>query len=159
VLVNAYGKIINDIPHKLLIVGKPRPGENKVLRAIEELQDKDRVLRIEYLSWKQLILLYQYADVFVLPSVYEGFGLPVLEALMAGVPVITTRKGSLPEVGGDVALYMETPEDLADKLKEVTGWSKEKRAENKIRAQEWARHFNWRKTAEGTVASFKKVVT
>ncbi|MDQ6906673.1 MAG: glycosyltransferase family 4 protein, partial [Chloroflexota bacterium] len=100
--------------------------------------------------------LYQGAEVFVLPSRYEGFGLPVLEAMASGVAVVTTTATALPEVAGEAALLVE-PDDvagLADALRRVLDDSV-LRAGMVARGRERAAQFTWHRTAEATLAAFR----
>jgi len=110
-LVRAFGRVMDRIPHSLVLVGHARLGEASVAAAVSEVLDPDRVLRLSGLSREELIRLYQRAEVFVFPSKYEGFGLPVLEALTAGTPVLTTCCGSLPEVGGEMVATFDPAAD------------------------------------------------
>jgi glycosyltransferase involved in cell wall biosynthesis len=87
--------------------------ENKILA--------DNVVFTGYIDGDQLPAIYKMADVFVFPSFYEGFGIPPIEAMAAGTPVIVSREASLPEVCGDAALYCDAsaPEDIADKIEMI----------------------------------------
>ena len=107
VLIEAFSQLENEIPHDLVLVGQPRLGEPGVQQALKQIKDPSRVQRLFHVSREALIALYQDADLFIFPSLYEGFGLPVLEAMMSGVPVLTTRMGSIPEVGGDDVQYFD----------------------------------------------------
>lgn len=101
---------------------------------------------------------YRSMDVVVVPSLYEGFGLPVLEALAWGIPVISSNATSLPEVGGDEALYFDptSAEELAAKLAEVAqsgmpdGWSEKARAR--------AAKFSWRASLEGVYSVYQELL-
>ena len=153
-LVDAFGKLEGRIGHRLVLVGLPRRGEPKVARAIEKLADPSRVVRMAKLSVDALAALYRYAELFVFPSLYEGFGLPVLEAMMAGTPVITTKKGSIPEVGGDVAVYADPPDaqTIAEQILNVLGWNRQQRCQWVKQAALHASTFTWESTAKRTMA-------
>lgn len=106
VLVRAFTRLSAEIPHHLVLVGKARRGEAAVAEAIAAAPP-GRILRRTDCSHRELIALYQHADWFVFPSLYEGFGLPVLEAMCAGTPVLTTREAAIPEIAGDAVLYAD----------------------------------------------------
>ncbi|MBW2709632.1 MAG: glycosyltransferase family 4 protein [Deltaproteobacteria bacterium] len=118
--------------------------------------EKIRVLG--YVGDDDLARLYSGAVALIFPSRYEGFGLPVLEAMACGCPVVTTREASMPEVAGDAALYMKNPDDvegLAAMLKELSAHPESRRQwAGKGLAQ--ARRFSWRNTAESTFRAFEQ---
>ena len=113
-----------------------------------------------YVDDDDLPRLYSGALALIFPSRYEGFGLPLLEAMACGCPVVTTREASMPEVAGDAALYMKDPgdgESLAGILKELV--------ENPSQRREWvekglaqAGRFSWRKTADATFKAFEQAL-
>jgi glycosyltransferase involved in cell wall biosynthesis len=156
VLIEAYGEIADNIPHNLVLVGKPRRGEGRVQDALSRLQPKNRFFRFSQgVSFDQLRWLYQSTDLFVLPSLYEGFGLPVIEALMAGAPVICSKEASLPEVGGKYPCYLDsiTVETLARVMQEVLQKS-DRVSGNALSGSAWAEKFDWRTSARRALAVF-----
>ncbi|WP_251344295.1 glycosyltransferase family 4 protein [Haloplanus halophilus] len=105
------------------------------------------------LSW-----LYREATAFVFPSLYEGFGLPILEAMSAGTPVITSNRGAMAEVAGDAALLVdpERPAALADAMERVTA-AKTVRDDLRRRGRVRARAFTWERAARRTMAVYREV--
>jgi glycosyltransferase involved in cell wall biosynthesis len=158
-LVNAFGQILDQIPHQLVLVGKPRLGEPEVRAALRTIPDTSRFQRLLQVGQEDLIALYQAADLFVFPSLYEGFGLPVLEAMMSGVPVLTTRCGSIPEVGGDKVCYFDqtSSTDLAQKMIGIISWKSGYRNTWVMEAQKRACQFSWQQTATNTLEYLKEV--
>ena len=159
-LIRAFGQLMPAIPHNLVLVGNARLGEPEVAQALAALPDPARMIRLPRLSEPELVALYQGCDVFVFPSLYEGFGLPVLEGLMAGVPVVTTRCASIPEVGGDVAEYFD-PDDpmaLSVSIQAVLGWSPAERQARVQSGRVFAKGFSWSATAAGTLKILRGVV-
>lgn len=106
-----------------------------------------------------LSAIYSGAICYVQPSLYEGFGLPVLEALQCKTPVVCSNNSSLLEVGGKVVIFTDTVgKDIARGVEEVLSWSKTKRLD-KIRAGfKWSQTFSWEKTAKETARVYKKVL-
>ena len=119
-------------------------------RSIEDLQIGDTVIQIPG-DDKILANLYKYADCFVYPSAYEGFGLPLLEAMHYGTPVITSDSSSMPEVGGNAAVYFnqKSQESLLEALEELLG-DKKKQAEYAKKGIERERLFSWDRCADET---------
>jgi glycosyltransferase involved in cell wall biosynthesis len=160
-LVKAFAALQTKIPHQLVLVGRPRRGDDEVRRAVADLSDDSRITRFQDgLPYRDLQLLYQAADMFVLPSAYEGFGLPVLEAMMAGTPVITTREASLPEVAGSRAFFVDEikPEAFAEQILRVIALSPEDRSQQTVAARTWARSFTWQRSMKKMFAVFSAVV-
>lgn len=108
-IVRALASMPKDI--QLVALGKATPYMEKVNAEIDRLKLNDRVKIIHKSSYRDLPAIYQLAKVFVLPSVFEGFGIPVLEALNSKIPVITSNVSSLPEAGGPHSLYINPTDD------------------------------------------------
>jgi glycosyltransferase involved in cell wall biosynthesis len=155
-LLQAFALLQDEIPHQLVLAGKPRLGEAAVQAALQNVR-RERVTRLDWCPRESLVALYQDADVFVFPSLYEGFGLPVLEAMRARTPVITTREGAIPEVGGNAAIYADgrDPADLAQRIREVLRWSPLARQAMLYEADAQAQTFSWRQTAALTLAALR----
>jgi glycosyltransferase involved in cell wall biosynthesis len=111
-----FGKI--DMP--LVVIGKPTPYLNKVVEFIER-HSLINIIFCDIVQNQDLPGLYQLADLFVYPSIFEGFGIPILEALYSRVPVITSRGSSLAEVGGTYTIYIDpnNVEEMAAAIKKV----------------------------------------
>jgi alpha-1,3-rhamnosyl/mannosyltransferase len=115
---------------------------------------------LKYIPDETLAILYSNALALIFPSIYEGFGLPVLEAMACGCPVICSREASLPEVGGDAALYMNKPTDsneLISYLEEVATRS-DLRHDMIRRGLKQAHRFSWELTARKTYEVFQKII-
>lgn len=112
-----------------------------------------------YISNNALAELYHTSDVFFFPSFYEGFGLPLLEAMLGGAYILSANNSSLPEVCGDHALYCDANQvgDMAEKLEDAINQSLVEGIEDKWRRQQYALQFSWKKTAEKTFEIFESV--
>ncbi len=105
-LLRAYAALLEDYPAlELLVVSKPKPG-GKTEKLLRFLGITDRVRFVDNISTEQMVRYYAEATIAVVPSVYEGFGLPAGEAMACGVPVISTDGGALPEVVGDAGVIV-----------------------------------------------------
>ncbi len=153
-LLNAFSRA--KIPHLLVVAGPHGWGSNKILDHVTRLNLSERVRFTGYIRDRAVFpSLYSAADAFIFPSWHEGFGLPVLEAMACGCPVITSNSSSLPEIGGDAAVYV-APEDtdgLAEKIEMLVG-EEQTRAEMRERGFARARQFSWRRCAEETLACY-----
>ena len=156
VLIKALARMKNKVP--LILAGWQGWGDKQWLNEIKKLGLEKRIYIANYVDEETLACLYSGARAFVYPSLYEGFGLPVLEAMACGCPVVCSNVSSLPEVAGDAALYI-TPHDhdeLAHKLDMVIGDDSIKEALIK-RGLQRAQQFSWQKTAQQTVNLFMKI--
>lgn len=119
----------------------------------------NKVLMLGFVLEEELMLLYNLATLCVLPSFYEGFGLTILEAMSSGCPVVTTRQGSIPEVAGNAAKYINpfSVDDMVDGIVNLfTSKSEQKRYTDLGLKQ--SKKFSWKKTAEETLSIYKKIL-
>jgi glycosyltransferase involved in cell wall biosynthesis len=105
-----------NIPHKLILAGKPGYGYEKIKNKIQESKFRKEILEKGYVSEEEKWELMKKAEVFLFPTFYEGFGLPILEAQAEGVPVVASSNSSIPEVAGDSAILVnpKKPEEIAE---------------------------------------------
>jgi glycosyltransferase involved in cell wall biosynthesis len=159
-LLHAFHKLKQQekIPHKLLLIGKEGWFYEDIFKKINELHLEKDVIKTGFVNDDDIPYLLNGADVFVYPSFYEGFGLPVLEAMACGTPVVTSRTSSLPEVGGDAVKYINPnrSDDIADKIFKFIK-SEEERNEFARRGMDRAKKFTWEKCAKETLKVYEKV--
>lgn len=98
---------------RLVLAGPVVHRERELRAAMPRAISSDAVIFAGFVSDREMVALYQHAAAFVFPSLYEGFGMPVLEAMAAGTPVVTGRRSALPEVGGSVPVYVDVDEPLS----------------------------------------------
>jgi glycosyltransferase involved in cell wall biosynthesis len=143
----------------LVVVGGKRPGPHDPDGGLRELGLVDAVHFPGYVSDAELPAIFSNAEVFVYPSLYEGFGMPVLEAMIMGVPVVSSNRSAMPEVGGQAAAYFnpENVREMADEVLRVLGDPEKKRVMAQA-GQERSRAFNWHNTASKTLAALETLV-
>lgn len=100
-------KAIKDLDIPLVIVGKPTRYSQEVIAYIRQNKMENRIFFFQGLAMEELAVLYASATVFIYPSIYEGFGIPIIEALYSGTPVITSNMGVFPEAGGPTSCYID----------------------------------------------------
>ncbi|MCX6724582.1 MAG: glycosyltransferase family 1 protein [Candidatus Shapirobacteria bacterium] len=157
-LVMAVKKINQDL--KLVIVCARNIFYDRFLEKIKKLQAEKFVNLVGFVPDEDLAALYNQAEAFVFPSFWEGFGLPGLEAMALGLPVISSNSSCLPEVYGEAALYFNPSivEEIAEKIKMVIG-------DTKIRATlikkgfEQVKKYSWEKMARETLLVYQRVLS
>ena len=153
VLIEAFEKIKEKNPNmKLVIAGAPAWKSDNIIKKINNSKFKDDIIITGNLSFKETSVFYRKAKMFIFPSLYEGFGIPVLEAMASGIPVICAKNSSLTEVGGDAVLYFETKnsQDLADCINKIV--NEEEFNERLIKQGiERVKNFSWEKCARETL--------
>ena len=148
-LLQAFAQVRGKIPHKLVLTGSKSWKDRSVYEMMDTLGLRDRIEQLGYVEEEDMPVLYTLADVYVYPSLYEGFGLPVLEAMQCGCPVVASNASSIPEVAGDAAILVD-PCDvgaIADAIHRVLTDSQ---AREKLVASGFRRAgmFSWRRCAE-----------
>lgn len=145
----------------LVIAGKPGWMFEGIYEAPRDFGIEDRVRFLGHVEDEDLPPLYRGAVCFVFPSLYEGFGLPVLEAMASGVPVIASNTSSLPEVGGKAAIYVDPYKvsSIAEGIVKVIGGGESFRRPLIEKGLKQAERFSWEKTARETLAVFEKVAS
>jgi len=151
---------LNDL--KLIKAGSPQISDaqrNKIFDLIKELNLQKDVIFTNYVSEEYLVKLYNAADIFVYPSLYEGFGLPPLEAMACGCPVITSNTSSLPEVVGDAGIMIDPfdVDSLTESMHKILTDNDLKKELSK-KSLERAKFFNWEKTADQTLEVYEEVL-
>lgn len=159
-LVQAYARLRDKgVRRDLVFVGRPAAAAGPLKEEIARLGLGPHVKFFESLPPEDLNALYRGADLFVYPSLLEGFGLPVLEAMTCGVPVLVARASCMPEIAGDAALYCEGTDvdDMARQLERgLTDAAL--RGELVEKGKERAKLFDWTKCARGTLAAYRKAL-
>lgn len=142
--------------HKLVVAGKIGWKAEGILQEIE--RNKDVVVYLNHVTDAQRAELYQKASALAMPSFYEGFGMWILEAFDAGIPLITSNISSMPEVAGDAAEYCDpkSSDSIVNALEEVL-LDKERAAQFVQKGHERLKDFSWRKCAEKTVTVLEAV--
>ncbi|MCH8977911.1 MAG: glycosyltransferase family 4 protein [Armatimonadetes bacterium] len=148
--IEAAGLLPESTPHKLVVCGKAGWGE---------LAPNDRTIFTGYVSDKELTALYQCADLYLAPSLHEGFGIPLLEAWACGCPVLCSSGGALPEIAGDAAEIMQSWEarDWAARIAELLSDSS-KLGSLRERGLKRLGEFSWKETALKTAEVYREVI-
>ena len=159
-LIQAYGKLraAGGLPHKLVCVGPYGWGYQAVRRMVEDLGLQDDVLLTGYVPFQDLAAIYNLSEIFVFPSLYEGFGLPVLEAMACGIPVITAANSSLTEVAGECAELVDPGkiDSIAEALHRLAA-QPERRKELSALGLSRIGRFSWKRAARATLGVYRKV--
>lgn len=159
--IQAFANVRNklSLPHQLVITGKPGPS----LKQMEELIHKEKLTAVvkllRYVEREEVVGLMQSADAMIFPSLHEGFGLPILEAMAAGCPVVTSNGSAMKEVGGDSAFLVD-PLDI----EAIAGGIEKISTDSALRTtlinngKNRARMFSWENTAKKTLEAFSEFI-
>ena len=160
-LIQAFDQLKTDrrIDHQLVLVGQKGWQFEPIFEAIAASPWQHHIRHLDYLSDAEVAYCYAQADVFAYPSLYEGFGLPVLEAMTLGCPVVTSNTSSLPEVAGNAALLIDPTSigDLAEALGQVIG-DRTLRQSLIDRGYRQAAKFSWSRTAQATLSAYRSLL-
>ncbi len=142
----------NKIPHKLVLVGRPGFGYTEIQQIIDESMYKIDIIQTGYISDEQKESFFKHADVFVFPSFYEGFGMPILEAQLRQVPLVTSNISSMAEIAGDGAILIDphSIENIADAIYMIISDSN-KRTELIEKGLANVYKYSWIKCAQKTL--------
>jgi glycosyltransferase involved in cell wall biosynthesis len=160
-LLQAFSRLLAERPQddvQLVVAGGRGWGDGQPIATMEALNIRPRVIFTDFVEDDDLPDLYRGAQMFVYPSLYEGFGLPVVEAMACGTPVITSNRASLPEVAGDAALLIDPtrPDDLAAAMSALMS-SGTLREELRWKGLARAKAFTWEAVARKTMGVYRAV--
>lgn len=158
-LLRAFAILSKQLPHSLVLIGYLPPDVDLDTSARQQ-EMHSRIIPTGYVPGTHICPLLSHADVFVLPSLYEGFGLPVLEAQQASVAVACSTAGSLPEIAGNGAVFFD-PKSVDDLSRSVWNVLEDTAIRNNLIrcGQENLRRFSWQKTAQDTRFVYKEVLS
>lgn len=159
-LLEAFARLrLGGLSHHLVVVGRKVWKSEGIFQRLDELGLGDAVLLTGYVDDADLPALYAGASCFVFPSIYEGFGLPPLEAMACGVPVVTSNTSSLPEVVGDAAITVD-PHDVDGFVAAIRQVLDQPALTNQLRAKglERAQGFSWERAAAAHASLYYDVV-
>ncbi|MCK5465991.1 glycosyltransferase family 4 protein [Candidatus Parcubacteria bacterium] len=160
-LVKAFGILKNKykLNYQLVLGGKEDPYYPEVRKTWEKLKLEKEIIRTGFIKQEELSLFYNAAEIFVIPSFYEGFGLIGLEAMSCGTPVVSSDKTSLPEVLGDAAIYFNpnNPEEMAEKMKLVLT---DKKLYNELREKGFKQveKYSWERMGGETIEIYDNIL-
>jgi glycosyltransferase involved in cell wall biosynthesis len=157
-LLEAFSKIKGE-GVKLVMAGGLGWGYGPILASVERLNLKEDVLLPGFVPPEEKVYWYNAAEVFVYPSLYEGFGLPPLEAMACGTPVVASKAASLPEVVGDGGVLVDplNPDAMAEALLRLLS-NPEERERLRIKGLRQAQKFSWELMAKETVSIYREAL-
>jgi glycosyltransferase involved in cell wall biosynthesis len=157
-LIFAFDSIKNEIPHNLYLFGGYSWLDKDIKELLNQEKYKDRVFKKGFIEEEDLPALYSLSTCFIYPSLYEGFGLPILEAQACGCPVISSNTTSIPEVGGN-SIYFINPYNEDEIAKAILNITKDKKLREELikKGYKNIKRFSWEKTARKVLNACKKI--
>ena len=160
-LIQAYKELDDSvrIQFPLVIAGGKKEYVNALKLLVKQLDLEINIRFIGYVPIDLMPALYREAEVFIFPSLYEGFGIPLLEAMACGCPVITSNTSSMPEVCGDAALYFD-PLDRDSLKKRIMNLTEDRKLWNEMRKRglEQVKKFSWQRTAQQLKSVIENII-
>ncbi|HXH50868.1 MAG TPA: glycosyltransferase family 1 protein [Terriglobia bacterium] len=156
-LVEAFARVACELDVQCVMVGKAGYGFQEIRRSIERQRCRDRYILAGFVTDEELALLYAQAELFAFPSLYEGFGTPLVEAMCFGLPIVASRIPSTEEVAAEAAVYYDDPPDheaLAGKMLEVLSNPELKRALG-LRGKQRSGRFSWEGLARTHIEAYQ----
>lgn len=161
-LLRAYEKLPSQLRSKysLLLVGAKGWQDDQIFETINRLQDQGNLVQLpsKRVSDDDMPAIYSGASVFVYPSIYEGFGIPPLEAMACGVPVVASDNSSLPEACGDAALLVDasSAREISDSILKILT-DKDLVSTLRRAGAAQSKRYNWKKSAENLIDIVKEI--
>ena len=140
----SIAKALRKTTHKMVFVGKVKAYGEMLKAYLKENHMQDRVVFISHIGIEDLAGIYQCATVFCYPSFFEGFGIPIIEALYSGVPVITSKGGCFPEAGGPSSIYIDPSDEktICDAVETLFSETDDTRSNRILQGKEYVQKFN-----------------
>lgn len=161
-LIQAYAHLPDDLKatYQLIIVWTHPLMADNLMRQVEDLGMREHVYFLKHVPDEDLVMLYNCASAFVFPSLEEGFGLPLLEAMACGTPVVAADNSSIPEIVQDAAILVEArdPQKIAQGIRKILS-DAEIKTELTCKGLKRAADFSWRDCARDTIEAFLQVVS
>jgi glycosyltransferase involved in cell wall biosynthesis len=158
-LLKGFHAVAGKIPHNLVVCGGRRWNYEQDVAQVEALGLSERVVFLGVVPIEDLVALYNLAACFVFPSLYESFGLSMVEAMACGCPVVASSTGALPEIAGDAALLCDpfSPADIGQAILRLVS-DPVLRGIHRAKGMVRAARFTWTRTAQETVDVFREIV-
>ena len=160
-MILAFGRLVTKymLDYQLVIAGKKDSFHEGLEAAIKEAGLEDRVVFTGYVTDRELAGLYKNAKLYVFPSLSEGFGLPPLEAMAYGLPVVSSNSTCLPEVLGDAAVYFD-PKSIVEMSNAMVSVLTDDKLSSELikKGQKQVKKYSWKKTAKETLAIYDKAL-
>jgi glycosyltransferase involved in cell wall biosynthesis len=156
-IIEAFETIADKIPHRVYVIGYQSGSKSKLFQNLSP-QMKERIFFFDYIPDQDLCVLFKNADAFLYLSLYEGFGLPLLDAMYHKCPVLCSNVTSIPEIVGEAALLANPydEKDIAEKMLLIAN-DKTLKEDLKNKGVERLKFFSWQKTAEATLKVYESV--